>query len=223
MDAKYIKGMLSNPDIAPSASINQWIVSILMFHFTLVHVPGSYHGPDGLSRCRPQPGDQEEMEDDFEDWIDHVNGFIHLINPSPTSLDCITASPPVTTYISESAEAMTNDIIGSKQTESVDHSTLTYNNVPRSVGANKADETLQKVKPWLETLQRPSDITNETYKTFMRYCTEFFIAHDKLWRKNAKGHHKLVVPKDRQLFLMKSAHNDVGHHGFYATHALLSE
>ena len=50
VDAKYIKGLLENPDIAPSASINQWIVSILMFHFTLVHVPGMHHGPDGLSR-----------------------------------------------------------------------------------------------------------------------------------------------------------------------------
>ena len=47
VDAKYIKGMLSNPDIVPSASINRWILSILMFHFTLVHVPGDKHGPDG--------------------------------------------------------------------------------------------------------------------------------------------------------------------------------
>ena len=51
VDASYIKGMLRNPDVAPSASINRWIVSILMFHFNLVHVPGSHHGPDGLS-CR---------------------------------------------------------------------------------------------------------------------------------------------------------------------------
>jgi hypothetical protein len=50
VDAQYIKGMLANPDIAPSASINRWIISILVFHFTLVHVPGSFHGPDGLSR-----------------------------------------------------------------------------------------------------------------------------------------------------------------------------
>ena len=50
VDAKYINGMLQNPDIAPLASINCWIVSILMFHFTLVHVPGMHHGPDGLSR-----------------------------------------------------------------------------------------------------------------------------------------------------------------------------
>ena len=188
--------MLSNPDIAPFASINRWIVSILMFHFTLVHIPGSYHGPDGLSRRRPQLGDPEEPEDDFEDWIDQVNGFIHLINPSLTGLNFITTSPPVTTYVSNSAEITTKDATGSVQTESSNPSATTYDNVPRSIGANKADKTLLKVKPWLETLQRPADITNEAYKKFMRYCTEFFVAHDKLWRKNAKGHHKLVVPKD---------------------------
>ena len=50
VDAQFIKGMLANPDIAPSASINRWILGILMFHFTLVHVPGTHHGPDGLSQ-----------------------------------------------------------------------------------------------------------------------------------------------------------------------------
>src|SRR5258708_11355236 len=33
VDARSIKGMLNNPDIAPSTSINRWIVSILTFHF----------------------------------------------------------------------------------------------------------------------------------------------------------------------------------------------
>jgi hypothetical protein len=50
-----------------STSINRWILSILMFHFTLVHVPGTHHGPDGLSRRRRQPGDEDEPKDDFED------------------------------------------------------------------------------------------------------------------------------------------------------------
>jgi hypothetical protein len=67
VDARYIKGMLWNPDISPSASINRWIFAILMFHFTLVHVPGMHHTLDGLSRQKPQPGDKKEPEDDFED------------------------------------------------------------------------------------------------------------------------------------------------------------
>jgi hypothetical protein len=54
---RYIKGMLSNPDISPSASINWWIVAILTFHFDAVHVPGTHHGPGGPSRRLWQDGD----------------------------------------------------------------------------------------------------------------------------------------------------------------------
>ena len=49
VDTRYIKGMLVNPNLAPSASMNRWIISILLFHFTLVHIPGTRHGPNGLS------------------------------------------------------------------------------------------------------------------------------------------------------------------------------
>ena len=73
--------MLSNPDVASSASINQWIVSILTFHFTLVHVAGTHHGPDRLSR---RPVQDEDLlvddEEDFGDWIDQLHGFMHQIN-----------------------------------------------------------------------------------------------------------------------------------------------
>ena len=49
VDAKYIKGMINNPNIQPNATINRWIAGILLFRFKLVHVPGATHGPDGLS------------------------------------------------------------------------------------------------------------------------------------------------------------------------------
>ena len=104
VDAKFIKGMLANPDIAPSASINHWIVSILMFHFDLVHVPSAFHGPDGLSRRKLQPGDTPEAEDDFNDWVDQVQGFLHMI--LPISTHC-TDQPPTTIHILQS---FANDI-----------------------------------------------------------------------------------------------------------------
>jgi hypothetical protein len=71
--------MLANPDISPSASINQWIVTILTFHFDLVHVVGTHHGPDELSRRPCQDRDDEEKDDeaDFEDWINQLHGFMH--------------------------------------------------------------------------------------------------------------------------------------------------
>ena len=66
VDAKYIKGMLNNPDLQPSATINRWIAAILLFSFTLKHVPGNNFPPDGLSR-RPRAPEDAEEEDDFEE------------------------------------------------------------------------------------------------------------------------------------------------------------
>jgi len=69
VDASYIRGMLSNPDVQPNTAVNRWIAAILMFNFKLVHVPASKHkGPDGLSRREPAPGEGEH--DDPEDWVD---------------------------------------------------------------------------------------------------------------------------------------------------------
>ncbi|KAI0336913.1 hypothetical protein BDW22DRAFT_1340865, partial [Trametopsis cervina] len=51
VDAKYIKGMLNEPDLQPNATINRWIQGILLFDFELLHVPAERHkGPDALSR-----------------------------------------------------------------------------------------------------------------------------------------------------------------------------
>jgi len=51
VDAKYIKGMLNEPDLQPNAAVNRWIQGILIFDFKLIHVPATkFQGPDALSR-----------------------------------------------------------------------------------------------------------------------------------------------------------------------------
>lgn len=82
VDAKYIKGMINNPDLQPNASINRWIAGILLFEFELIHVPAERHkGPDGLSR-RPRADEDPDEEDDYEDWIDEAGAFaIEALNP----------------------------------------------------------------------------------------------------------------------------------------------
>src|SRR3981189_3153060 len=87
VDARYIKGMLANPDISPSASINRWIVTILMFHFEFVHIAGSHHRLDGLSHHPHQPDDEDPInnEKEFKDWINKLHKFMHQINHSLTS------------------------------------------------------------------------------------------------------------------------------------------
>ena len=72
MDAQFIKGMLTNPDIQPNAAINQWIAAILLFDFKLVHVPAEKHqGPDGLSRRDHVEGEDDE-DDNPEEWINNM-------------------------------------------------------------------------------------------------------------------------------------------------------
>ena len=80
-DAKYIKGMINNPDIQPSAMINLWIAGMLLFYFKLKHAPGKDHASeDGLSR-RPQAPKVPIDDGDHEYWIDKSYAFrVELLN-----------------------------------------------------------------------------------------------------------------------------------------------
>lgn len=71
--------------------------------------------------------------------------------------------------------------------------------------------------------QRPDGLSNADYDWFMRYCFEFFADGPRLWRKDRQGAHKLVVNQPRRIFILRSAHDDVGHKGIYATQALVTE
>jgi len=81
MDAKYVKGMINNPDLQLNVTINQWITDILLFNFCLIHIPATHHtGADGPSCCPPSEKDPPE-EDDFEGWLDSIYSFsISLLN-----------------------------------------------------------------------------------------------------------------------------------------------
>ena len=81
MDAKYVKGMINNPDLQPNMTINRWIASILLFHFKFHHISADRHtSPDGLSRQPPSDDDPPDT-DDFEDWLDSSYSFcITLLN-----------------------------------------------------------------------------------------------------------------------------------------------
>jgi hypothetical protein len=42
--------MLNEPDLQPNAAINRWIQGILLFNFTLIHIPATqFRGSDALS------------------------------------------------------------------------------------------------------------------------------------------------------------------------------
>ena len=228
VDARYIKGMLQNPDLAPSASINRWIVTILTYHFELVHVPGSSHAPDGLSRRYPQPGDESEEDDDFEDWIDKMHGFLHHILPLRTA--AARARSPLQLFalatgdsrdFSEGEEAQPE--IATTSTSTSADAPTTEEKLPMSDAAIKAERRLHDVAQWLRTLSRPPGLTDTAYTTFIKYATQFFTDDDRLWRKDPHGAHKLVVFEPRRLAILRQAHDDVGHRGRFATQQLVAE
>jgi Integrase zinc binding domain len=207
MDAKYIKGMLANPDIQPSASINRWIVWILTFHFDLVHVKGTFHGPNGLLRRPKQPLDLEIDADDFdfEDWVDRLHGFMHQIQLLPFSKKKVFAGA---------------QILSVKET---DMKEIMYEDIPRSEKDIKDDKKMEEVKEWHWTLQRPEEFSDSGYASFVRYATEFFLDRDRLWRKDSHGAHKLVIPKERRLGILRAVHDNIGHKRFYATRKTLTQ
>ena len=90
VDAKYIKGMLINPDMQPNAAMNRWVQGILLFDFELIHVPAeNMKGPDALSRRMPT---QEEIDEaqETDEWLDDFTLYVweqHLKNQSSKHQD----------------------------------------------------------------------------------------------------------------------------------------
>ncbi|KAI0308405.1 hypothetical protein OF83DRAFT_1180900 [Amylostereum chailletii] len=212
--------MLNNPDIAPGASSNRWIISILMFHFRLVHVPGIFHGRDGLSRRVRQPGDLDDIEDDkFDDWIDRLHGFMHMINigslPSPLPLETVTFLQ--TSFVHSVPEVQAPSSIGpSEDNPSVPLETV----LPRSEATVEADFRLKQVSRYLQTLERPPGLSDAEFSTFLRYCLDFFCIHNQLWRRHPSGANKIVVWIEDRLRILTQLHDDIGHKGIFATTAM---
>ena len=143
---------------------------------------------------------------------------MNFINLHPLNPRTMTSTPIITTYTLDTIHRH------SPEPDSLhlkNNDTMTpYSVVPRSDLARTTDEKL--VQHWLETLERPDSMTDEGYRTFMQYCTEFFVAKNRLWQKDPAGQHK-IINQEKRIFLLTTAHNDVGHHGIYATNALLAE
>ncbi|KAJ3565119.1 hypothetical protein NP233_g7843 [Leucocoprinus birnbaumii] len=219
VDAKYIKGMINNPDIQPSAAINRWISAILLFHFCLRHVPGKTHGPDGLSR-RPRAPEDPEIEDDYEEWIDSANSFsfstsrnYHSPSQFSTSLydsDWISHSNTFSIEVSNKITPVQSLLYSLHH---FPHSCSTFTastaknlakvppgspvssppTIPRSEKAKRRDLELNQVQAFLTNPIQPPDLTDKAFKRFIRYSANFFIQDEKLWRKDPKLKHKLDV------------------------------
>ncbi|ETW85592.1 hypothetical protein HETIRDRAFT_100769 [Heterobasidion irregulare TC 32-1] len=98
---------------------------------------------------------------------------------------------------------------------------LNYSDIPHTSTAILADDQIVAVRKWHSDLTCPSGLSNAEYTTFLRYCTEFFLASDKLWKKDVQGRHKLITLPTHHISILALAHNDVAHKGFFATCILI--
>jgi hypothetical protein len=211
VDAKYIKGMLGHPDIQPNAAMNRWIAGISMFNFKLKHVAGSKHAaPDGLSRRRHAPGDEEEDEEDsedVEDWVDEVLGcsiwITHGIDGGIFSISQDNTAPLVLTTA---------------------HATdLQDIHLPYDDLTSQRDTELQDIQTFLETLSLPSHFLEPARTRLIKRAHQFFLYGGKLWRKDQAGRHQLVTPLPDRLRILRSTHDELGHKGFYSTRRTIAD
>lgn len=199
VDAKYIKGMLNNPDIQPNATINRWIAGILLFDFTLVHVPGERHaGADGLSRRGAAEEDPEE-EDDFEDWIDESYAFTVEALNRPGGR----------------REEGTTLVLAMGGVEPVE--------IPEVPNGRGREEKVRMVQEFLNDPRRPDGMDDRTFTSFVRYASKFFVKGGRLWKKDKDGKHKVVVEPGKRLGLLREAHDSLGHKGIFTVRARLLE
>ena len=223
VDAKYIKGMINNPDIQPSATLNRWIAGILLFDFKLRHVSAKDHTPaDGLSRRRRSPDDEDD-DTDTEDWIDNACGFsIELINESPDSRikkDSVDRTPSFRVR----KDVPDQDLGQTRFTQTKSTLASEVLKIPRTEKAEERDKQLKIIDKFLRDPTRIAGAPEIDRQKFIRAVTEFFVLNDKLWRKDRQGRHKLVIWEDKRLELIRRAHDDLGHKGIFTVRMRLAE
>src|SRR6266568_4503446 len=135
----------------------------MMFKFDLVHVPGAFHGPDGLSRRRAHPCDNPEPEYDFDDWIDQVHGFLHMM--LPVSQSAFEQTPATLHMLAGSVVDADDDIYDRAHLYCI-RSNL-YDTVPCTNQARSADDRTHLVQKWHADLHRLPDMTDAKYESFL--------------------------------------------------------
>ena len=95
--------------------------------------------------------------------------------------------------------------------------------IPLTPDAEAADQWLNLVMHVLQSASHPEQVIEFEWRRLISYALCFFIHTDNHWRKNTHGEHKIVIPPGRRLKLLTQAHDQVGHHGTYATHTHLVE
>ena len=98
--------------------------------------------------------------------------------------------------------------------------------------AELAEQKLREVKSFLKNAKPPVDvrlspeqthsiIQERKLKAFIQYAVQFFLHNQQLMQKHHSNQHCVVPDKSKRVELVRAAHDQIGHHGIYATHKKL--
>jgi hypothetical protein len=99
-----------------------------------------------------------------------------------------------------------------------------YKEDHRTAGMKRQDNKLMLVKRWLtDPMIRPEGMNDDQeYRAFMRFASHFFLKGGRMYRKAIGTAHQLVVDKEHRMYMMKAAHDSLGHRGIFATRELIA-
>ncbi|KAG2341508.1 hypothetical protein BDR05DRAFT_887946, partial [Suillus weaverae] len=193
VDAKYIKGMINNPDLQPNTTINQWITGILLFSFELIHVSMKKHaGVDSLSR-RPSMEEDPLEDNNHEDWLDCTYSFgVALLNERmhPVKAAGVMLARPV--HIIPYVRCLDHslmflvflDILDPPPDEPI---------IPQSEAMLALDEKMIVIQHFLVSHEKPTDLLDNNFNTFITSTVHYFVLEGNLWHRELQGWHQLVV------------------------------
>jgi hypothetical protein len=201
VDAQYIKGMLNNPDIQPNAAVNRWIGGIMLFDFTLIHVPTEKHAAaDGMSRQRrvPEDSDEEDDEESTDDWLDKMMSFgVELVNSRPqfTAKSLVASGIPghhvgvpyLAPRVGVTPSTAYAVYFGTQKDDEDETATI-----PLSTKALEDDERLHQIKMLLNDPLAYKDFGSKELINLVYQASKFFILDGSLMRRDRQGRHKVV-------------------------------
>ena len=166
------------------------------------------HGPDSLLQQPPQLDDDsdgkesEEEAEEFEDWIDNLYSFAHMINiqvpvPCLERLVHILALEPTFSHAYTTPDAQFGE--------------PNYDFIPRSATVTQADEKLAMIHEWLTFLEQPEGLTDQDYTALIRQAMHFFLDKQILWKRDPQGVHKRVLYRPRCIEAIHAGHDNTGH------------
>lgn len=249
-DAKYIKGMLNNPEEGPNATINRWIENILAFRFKLEHVAGKTFAADGLSRrpvapddpvqtpydhegeirdglqgySKPNPDDPDPLDfEDFKHEIDSRGGYAQEVVPSTLENEFWEWLAEEQMFTEPVQQLVTVETLPDKDSLEVVEEVREYDKGRRSKQAKEFDAKIPKIKEWLKgSLKIPKGMDARDAGKWVRECSHFYEKEGKLYRRQS-GYPQLVVPIEERMYILRAIHDDLGHRGAWATHQTVSK